>query len=158
MARRGSLLGDAGIGTSGNVASKSRRVRIAEVSEHSGGGDAMMTDEELAIIVARHQRASRGFWLQGDHSAELRVHDHEGTLTTLEIRAESSPDVQAVIHYWQDIDDLLADGERLRAQNAAIRELLSEAYGSWFYREEASYPPPPWVYRAMALLVKEGTR
>src|SRR5258708_452968 len=38
--------------------------------------------------------------------------------------------------------------------NTARRELLSDAYDSWFYGDEASYSSPPWVDRAMALLGK----
>ncbi len=59
------------------------------------------------------------------------------------------------------VEKLQAEVERLRGleeENAAIRELLSDAYDSWFYGEEASYSSPPWVDRAMALLGKEGTR
>ncbi len=47
-----------------------------------------------------------------------------------------------------------AEAARLRKEVEQLRKLLSDAYDSWFYGDEASYSSPPWVDRAMALLGK----
>lgn len=97
-----------------------------------------MTAAELAAVRERHEKATRGYWHEGNRTATLRAHDHEGTMTVVTVLAESLADVQALTHAWQDITVLLADAaywrgmveaaaERMcavEAENAELREIV----------------------------------
>ena len=47
---------------------------------------------------------------------------------------------------------LNAEVERLRAENAALREIISDAYDSWLYGGDA--PDTAWTQKARELLTK----
>lgn len=74
---------------------------------------------DVEAIRERHERATRGFWFAGNRSATFHAHDHEGTMRSATLFADSLADVQAVTHAWQDIENLLAE-------NAALREIVKQ--------------------------------
>src|SRR5258707_8935990 len=104
-----------------------------------------MDEETLTAIRERYPRTSA---TQVEESARASL---EGAELPVSAIYTSTP--QEVRDIWA----LLAEVERLRVleeENAQLRALLSDAYDSWFYGDEASYSSPPWVDRAMALLGK----